>query len=97
SLASFTVTDVELPREATLTSYGIDDTRLPDTAFLHGKIADANHIVVTGAELRVYAIASDNNLCAVVPYPPADCVIPAQLIGHAASDATGGLRLALPR
>ncbi|MFT3699759.1 MAG: hypothetical protein QM831_41815 [Kofleriaceae bacterium] len=95
--ATYTVGDVELPREVTLTSLALPQTQLPDTAFLHGTITDKNNLKISGGELRVFQISADTSLCDQVPYPPANCTIPAQLIGNATTDDTGGLRLGLPR
>lgn len=97
SLASFTLLDVELPRVGTLATLSLPDTRLPDSARLHGTVVDPNHVGVSGSELRIFQLAADSSLCGQVLYPPANCVIPAQLIGHATSDDTGTLQLALPR
>jgi hypothetical protein len=97
TVASFTLPDVELPRVGTLTTLSLPDTELPNTARLHGTLVDPNHFAVSGGELRIFQIASDTSLCGQVLYPPSNCVIPAQLIGHAASDDTGVLDLALPR
>ena len=95
--ASFTLPDIELPRVGTLTTLNLPDTHLPDAARLHGTLVDPNHLAVSGGELRIFQIATNTSLCGEVIYPPANCVIPAQLIGHAASDDTGTLELALPR
>lgn len=97
SSASYTVGDVELPRQASLTSLVMPQTQLPDTAFLHGVLSDTNHLKISGGELRVFEITTDTSLCDQVPFPPASCVIPAQLIGNATSADDGGLRLGLPR
>ncbi|MEO8841785.1 MAG: hypothetical protein ABI591_23155 [Kofleriaceae bacterium] len=97
TLASFTLPDVELPRVGTLTALSLPDATLPDTARLHGTVADPNHFAVRGGELRIFRIVTDSSVCGQVLYPPANCVIPAQLIGHATSDDAGTLQLALPR
>jgi hypothetical protein len=97
AVASFTLPDVELPRVGTLMALSLPDTELPNSARLHGTLEDPNHLAVSGGELRIFQISTDTSLCGQVLYPPADCVIPAQLIGHAASDDTGVLQLALPR
>jgi|GEM_PF-2182954 len=97
SIASWIVSDVEIPRQANLTTVTLSDTVLPDRAYLHARLVDPGHLRVSGGELRIFAIASDSSLCGEVPYPPAKCVIPAQLIGHAASDDTGTLKLVLAR
>jgi hypothetical protein len=60
-------------------------------------LADSTNLHVGGGELRIFQLATDTSLCTEVPYPPDGCVIPAQLLGHAASDDEGTLTLALPR
>ena len=97
AISSWSLLDVEIPRQANLSTVTLADSVLPDSAYLHASLADQNHLRVSGGELRIFSIASDSSLCDEVPYPPASCVIPAQLIGHAASDDTGALKLALPR
>jgi hypothetical protein len=97
AVGSFVLPDVELPRVGTLTTLSLPNTELPNSARLHGTLVDPNHFAVSGGELRIFQITTDTSLCGQVLYPPADCVIPAQLIGHATSDDTGVLDLALPR
>lgn len=97
SIASWVMRDVEIPRQAKLTTVTLADAVLPESAYFHATLADPGHLRVGGGELRIFSIARDSSLCGQVPYPPANCVIPAQLLGHAASDDTGALKLALPR
>ncbi|CAN5623700.1 hypothetical protein BH11MYX1_BH11MYX1_25550 [soil metagenome] len=97
SSASWVVADVEIPREANLATVTLPDATVPDSAYFRANLADPGHLRVGGGELRIFSIASDSSLCDRVPYPPANCVIPAQLLGHAASNETGALKLALPR
>lgn len=97
AIASWVVPDVEIPRQANLTTVTLPDVTLPDSAYFRASLADPNHLRVSGGELRIFAIAGTSSLCDLVPYPPANCVIPAQLLGHAASDEAGALKLALPR
>ena len=97
AIASWTIYDIEIPREPGLATLDIPDATLPDTSYLHGQIADPNHLRVSDGELRIFSISTDSTLCSEVPYPPADCVVPAQLAGHAASGDDGTLKLALPR
>jgi hypothetical protein len=97
SIASWVLADVEIPREANLATVTLPDLTVRDSAYFRANLADPHHLRVSGGELRIFAIASDSSLCDRVPYPPANCVIPAQLLGHAASNETGTLKLALPR
>jgi len=97
SIASWTLPSLAIPRDPSLATLDIPDATLPDTAYLHGQLADPNHLRVSDGELRIFAISTDSTLCSEVPYPPAGCVVPAQLAGHAASGDDGTLKLALPR
>jgi hypothetical protein len=94
--ASWTHTDIEIPRMLQ-TAVSVGDETIPDTAFMHGKITDALNVPVNGGELRIFRVSADDSLCGVVPYEPAGCVIPAQLLGNGASDNNGVVKLALPR
>ncbi|MEO6776560.1 MAG: hypothetical protein ABI467_26695 [Kofleriaceae bacterium] len=97
SIASWTLPDLEIPRDPSLATLDVPDTTLPETAYLHGQLADPNHLRVSDGELRIFAISTDASLCSSAPYPPADCVVPARLAGHAASGSDGTVKLALPR
>lgn len=97
ALASYTVADIMIPRDPTLENLNLDDTILPDTAYLHGTVTDSGHVRIPGGELRVFQVETDSTVCGEVPFPPPGCVMPAQLLGRAASDDTGALKLALPR
>ncbi len=97
AIASWTEPDVEIPREGGLTALRLPDQRLPSAARFHGIVTDPYHLHVNGGELRIFAVTTDSSLCGQVPYPPATCVIPAQLLGHAASGVDGALSVALPR
>ncbi|MEP6865661.1 MAG: hypothetical protein ABJE66_33890 [Deltaproteobacteria bacterium] len=97
AIASWTLYDIEIPRDPSLQTLDIPDATLPDTSYLHGQLADPNHLRVSDGELRIFAISTDRTLCSQVPYPPTDCAVPAQLAGHAASGDDGTLKLALPR
>lgn len=70
---------------------------LPDAAFIHGRVASPDGRAVEGAEVRVYAISTQLNLCSEVEHAPASCPIPAALQARNTSDAEGTVRLALPR
>jgi len=97
SLASWTLPELEIPRDPGLNTLDVAAATLPDTALLRAQLADPNHLRVSDGELRIFEISTDSSLCTEVMYPPADCVIPAQLAGQAASGDDGTLQLALPR
>jgi len=92
----WTVPDIEIPR-AGQPVVSLGDVTIPDAANIHGRITDPTGNPVEGGELRVFSISADHSLCTQVSYPPGDCVIPAQLVGHGTSDASGVVRLTLPR
>jgi hypothetical protein len=70
---------------------------LPDAAFIHGRVASPDGRAVEGAEVRVYEISTQLNLCSEVDHAPASCPIPAALQARNTSDPEGTVRLALPR
>lgn len=70
---------------------------LPDAAFIHGRVASPDGRAVEGAEVRVYEISTQLNLCSEVEHAPASCPIPAALQARNTSDSEGTVRLALPR
>jgi hypothetical protein len=70
---------------------------LPDAAFIHGRVASPDGRAVEGAEVRVYEISTQLNLCSEVGHAPASCPIPAALQARNTSDVEGIVRLALPR
>ncbi|HEU4733690.1 MAG TPA: hypothetical protein VFT22_37610, partial [Kofleriaceae bacterium] len=91
-------TDAALPRDSTVESVTLADIQLPETAFVHGRIATGpDGESVEGAELKLYRVTTDLNLCSEVAHAPASCPIPAQLQGRNTSDSAGMVRLALPR
>ena len=92
----WSVPDIEIPRagQPVLT---LGDVTVPDAANIHGRITDPTGTPVEGGELRVFSLGVDQSLCTQVSYPPTGCVIPAQLVGHGASDSLGVVRLTLPR
>jgi hypothetical protein len=93
---SWTVSDVEIPRGGQQL-LDLGTVTVPDAANIHGRITDPGGNPVVGSELRVFSMAPDASLCTRVSYPPQDCVIPAQLVGHGTSDVDGIVRLTLPR
>jgi hypothetical protein len=93
---SWTVADIEIPR-AGQQLLDLGPVTVPDAANIHGRLTDPSGTPVEGGELRVFSLVTDLSLCTEVSYHPDACVIPAQLVGHAASDADGVVRLTLPR
>jgi len=97
SIASWTLPDLEIPRDPTLSTLDVPVLTLPDTSYLHGQLADPNHLRVSDGELRIFSISTNSTLCSEVMYPPPGCTVPAQLAGRAASGDDGTVKLALPR
>jgi hypothetical protein len=94
---SWTLPDIEIPRDQNVSSIPLDTLVSPDAAFVHGRITDSLGSPVEGAELRIYQVVTDSTLCNQVTNAPDQCVIPAQLQGHGTSDMDGIVRLTLPR
>ena len=94
---TFTVSDVEIPREANQTTVSVPTVQLPDAAFVRGLVTDVAGTLVEGAEVKVYRLTSSLLLCDQVLNAPASCPIPANLQGRGDSDASGTVRLTLPR
>jgi hypothetical protein len=90
-------TEVEIPRDGTLDSVTLEDTVLPDAAFVHGRITGPDGQAVDNAELKLYVVSTELKLCSEVAHAPSSCPIPAQLQGRDTSDPEGTVRLALPR
>lgn len=90
-------TAVEIPPDSTIDSVTLEDTRLPEAAFVHGRIADPLGDSVEGAELKLFRVTTPLQLCSELAHAPASCPIPAQLEGRNTSDSDGMVRLALPR
>jgi hypothetical protein len=89
--------DVEVPRDATIDSFGMGDIAVPDAAYVHGRITNTNGDPVEGAELRLYRVTTTLGLCSEVAHAPVSCPIPALLQARSTSDDDGKVRLALPR
>ena len=95
--ASWTHSEIAIPRDPTQSSLMLTPEPLPDTAFMHGNLLDSAGISLAGGELRIFELEPDASLCLQVANPPAGCSIPAQLLGHGTSVAAGTVQLALPR
>jgi hypothetical protein len=96
---SWTVSGIDIPR-AGQTAVALGNVPVPDAANIHGRITDPAGNPVEGGELRVFSLSTDATaaaLCDSTDYHPTACVIPAQQVGHGASDADGTVRLTLPR
>jgi len=100
---TYTKADVDIRRDGTLGPDGVPDSvsfdkiTLPDAAYVHGRITGPDGALVENAELKLYLVSTELSLCTEVANAPASCPIPAQLQDRNTSDATGTVRLALPR
>jgi hypothetical protein len=93
----WTVADVEIPRLMNDTNLGLGNVAIPDAAFVHGRITDAGGNPVGSGTLSIYQLVTNLSLCGEVAHAPATCAIPARLLGHGVSDASGTVELTLPR
>ncbi|MBV8760148.1 MAG: hypothetical protein JO257_22845, partial [Deltaproteobacteria bacterium] len=93
---SWTLGNIEIPRAGQM-AVTLGKVVVPDAANIHGHLVDPAGNPVDGGELRVFSLAVDTSSCGQSQYPPNPCVVPAPLVGHGTSDATGTVRLTLPR
>ncbi len=89
--------DIEIPRDLSKTTVTVDEIRLPDAAAIRGTVLDPSGIEVEGAEVKIFRLNTSLALCSEVLNPPLSCPIPAVLQGRGNSDASGVVRLTLPR
>ncbi|MCX5743809.1 MAG: hypothetical protein NT062_15060 [Proteobacteria bacterium] len=89
--------DIQVTRDATVTSMRLPPITLPDAAYIHGKLVDFDGFQLEGAELKLFRIEDGGVLCGEVAHAPQNCIIPADLQGRGSSDADGIVRLSLPR
>lgn len=94
---SWVQSDIEIPRDTTLTTVSVDQIRLPDAAAIRGLVIDPDGIEVEGAEVKIFRLSNSLALCTQVLNPPSSCPIPASLQGRGDSDTAGIVRLTLPR
>jgi hypothetical protein len=88
-----------VPEVATrsLDAITVGDIRLPEPAFIHGRITGPDGNSVDGAELKLYRLSTQLTLCSEVAHAPASCPIPAPVEARNTSDSEGTVRLILPR
>lgn len=95
---SWTMGEVELPRDDTQTVRALGAVELPDAAFVRGFVLDDESARVEDAEVTLYRARTDTGLCDEVRFEPAGgCTIPALIMGRATSGDDGLVRLTLPR
>ncbi|HET9625443.1 MAG TPA: hypothetical protein VFP84_28945 [Kofleriaceae bacterium] len=91
------VQPTELARDGTVTTMQLGTIGLPDAAFVHGKITDADGAPVDSAEIKLYQVSTQLALCSEVAHAPTSCPIPATLLGRNPAADGGEVQLALPR
>jgi len=94
---SFLKPDFAIPQVATFDTLDLDKVAMPDAAYVHGRITGPDGVPVPDAELKLYEISTEVNLCSEVAHAPTSCPIPAQLQGRNAASNDGAVQLALPR
>ena len=94
---SWVKTDIEIPRDSTQSTVSLGDVSLPDAAAIRGMVLDPTGVEVEGAEVKIFRMSQGAALCSEVLNAPLSCPIPAVLQGRGASDASGIVRLTLPR
>lgn len=93
---SWTLPEAEIPPGQTHADVSLSTVTIPDASHVHGELVDPSGAPVPGADLQIFEGMTDQSLCAQVPHPPADCVIPARRLGVGSADETGIVRLTLP-
>lgn len=91
------VDTVELLRDNTVTTMALGAIQLPDAAFVHGQITDPTGAPVDSAEIKLYLVSTELQLCSQVANAPTSCPIPASLLGRSTASDRGNVQLALPR
>jgi len=95
-----TISGIQVPAMASLTSVQLDPFDLPSPANVRSKVVDDKGVEVEGAELKLFRTEDYGSLCGEVAYPPMNCrmaATTATLLGRGASDEDGEVRLTLPR
>jgi hypothetical protein len=96
-MPSWTRADVELPRVATQSSLALGAVHLPDAAYVRGVVFDAENARVEGAEVKLFEVQINPDLCLETRFEPLSCPIPPLLLGRATSAKDGVARLTVPR
>jgi hypothetical protein len=95
---TYVKTGVMIPSNEPQNAIAVDPIVLPEAAYVHGEVTGPGGAPVDNAELKLYQLSEAlNSLCSEVAHAPASCPIPAPLQGRNTSDASGIVRLTLPR
>lgn len=89
-------TTVDMPRDSS-TSVALDTLQIPAAAYLHADLVDRMGNPVEGAEIKLYQVGANMDVCDLVAYPPAGCPVPAPLVARGTADTAGEARLAVGR
>jgi hypothetical protein len=94
---TYVKTGVAFTLDPTIDTVDLGELRIPDAAYLHGRLLDPGGLLLDGAELKLYLVETQLSLCSEVDHEPSTCPIPAQLQGRGTSDEDGAIRVVLPR
>lgn len=89
--------EIEIPRDSSQTTVSLGEVDLPDAAAIRGVVLDPTGVEIEGAEVKIFRMSQGLSLCSEVLNAPQSCPIPAVLQGRGASDASGVVRLTVPR
>ncbi len=94
----WTVPGIGVEADNDLNSVDLGTIALPPASFARGLVQGPGGEPVANAELRLYQLAEDNEIClgAILPASEDECVAPAQLRGIWKSDVDGLVRIVLP-
>ncbi len=91
------IADFEIPRIPGQMTIDLENVTIPDAAYLHASVVDAQGSPVEGSALRIFRLSDNETVCAEVTNAPAECGGDAKVMGHGESDDGGIVRLTLPR
>jgi hypothetical protein len=91
------VDTIQVARNNTVSTMALPQIQLPDAAYVHGKITDPSGQPVDNAEIKLYLVSTQLQLCSQVANAPTSCPIPASLLARNTASDNGDVQLALPR
>ena len=91
------VQQIDVVRNAAVDTLSVGTIQLPAPARIHGTIVGADHKPIKDAEIKVYYVQTQQDLCTQFMNAPKPCTIPASLLGRNTSADTGVFRVSLPR
>ncbi|HEY0190793.1 MAG TPA: hypothetical protein VGC42_06690 [Kofleriaceae bacterium] len=91
------VRPVDIVRNAAIDTMPLGVIPLPPPARVHGTIVAPDGEPIPAAEIKLFYVQTQLDLCTELLHAPAVCTIPATLLGRGTSDDAGLFRVALPR